>query len=157
MYFPCLQIYFLKVTRQGKNLVRYLNQNKGRHNTTSFTGYSLYVHGYFLPWLDSQREKGLLKQGKQFNFANKYSWFKDKLSSLISMRRFGLTLVKLTTMERHVDKDLVWGNRSLSRHLKEPGSIMRDMEFVRDIIFQFLYQFNLSIFRHWDEPNRTRN
>ena len=31
----------------------------------SFDQYSLYVHGYLLPWLDEQRQNGLLKQGKK--------------------------------------------------------------------------------------------
>ena len=26
--------------------------------------YSLYIHGYFLPWLDQQRKAGKLKSGK---------------------------------------------------------------------------------------------
>ena len=26
--------------------------------------YSIYVHGWFLPWLDQLREKGELRQGK---------------------------------------------------------------------------------------------
>ena len=27
--------------------------------------YSLYVHGYFIPWLEEQRQKGLIYDGKQ--------------------------------------------------------------------------------------------
>ena len=32
--------------------------------------YSYYVHGYFIPWLNEQREKGLLKKGMKFEVHN---------------------------------------------------------------------------------------
>ena len=49
-YFPCLLIYYFKMTNKEK-LVNYMNQNMG-HINASQRGYSFYVHGHFIPWLD---------------------------------------------------------------------------------------------------------
>jgi len=43
-----------KLEKYEKKCMKYLNQPEK---------YYLYVHGYFLPWLDQQRREGKLKQG----------------------------------------------------------------------------------------------
>ena len=61
-YYPCLYIYMLKHLNQEARLAQYMKQNESFENDP--LKYSLRIHGYLIPWLDQQRERGNLKEGE---------------------------------------------------------------------------------------------
>ena len=59
--YPSLFIFILESLDMTERIDQYMNMCKGYEEDRY--KYSLYVHGYFLVWLDQQRREGKLKQG----------------------------------------------------------------------------------------------
>ena len=59
--YPSLLIFILESFDKTERIEQYMNKCKAYEEDRY--KYSLYVHGYFLVWLDQQRKEGKLKQG----------------------------------------------------------------------------------------------
>ena len=59
--YPRLFIFILEFFNMTDRIDQYMTKCK-EYEKTPYK-YSLYVHGYFLVWLDQQRKEGKLKQG----------------------------------------------------------------------------------------------
>ena len=59
--YPCL--VKLVCTKLGEK-DRYERYLKWYKNMTNVDEYTFYVHGYFIPWIDEQKEAGLLSEGR---------------------------------------------------------------------------------------------
>ena len=59
--YPSLFIFILASFDKTERIEKYMNKCKTYEEDRY--KYSLYVHGYFLVWLDQQREECKLKQG----------------------------------------------------------------------------------------------
>ena len=59
--FSCLYIHVLYSIGDYDRALEYMKENRSKEHEFN---YSLYVHGYFLPWLDWMRNAGQLKKGK---------------------------------------------------------------------------------------------
>ena len=60
--FPCLNILVLIYLKKESEVENYMRRCKGLENNPR--QYSLYLHGYWLPWLEQLRNAHILKQGK---------------------------------------------------------------------------------------------
>ena len=47
---------------------RYERYLKWYKNMTNVDEYTFYVHGYFIPWIDEQKEAGLISEGRWWIF-----------------------------------------------------------------------------------------
>ena len=68
-HYPSLHVYILKQLNEKDKIEEYMSQCKKFEDDSleeDLQNYSLYVHGYFLIWLDLQREAGKLRQGMCF-------------------------------------------------------------------------------------------
>ena len=75
-WYPCLCV-FVMIRRGMENaLLKYLADCKKFED--DFEKYSLYVHGFFIPWLQLQREKGKLKQGRYFPISFLVIFFREE-------------------------------------------------------------------------------
>ena len=63
-YYPCLYIYVIRKRGMDNELDRYMQECKKYENSNY--NYSMYVHGYFIPWLQQQRETGNIVKGKSY-------------------------------------------------------------------------------------------
>ena len=59
--YPRLYLFILEYYNMNDRIDQYMAKCKAYEN--DHYKYSLYVHGYFLVWLDQQRREGKLKQG----------------------------------------------------------------------------------------------
>ena len=59
--YPSLFIFILESFDKTERIDQYTNKCKAYEQDRY--KYSLYLHGYFLVWLDQQRKEGKLKQG----------------------------------------------------------------------------------------------
>ena len=64
--FPCLFVFVMKQRGMLQALSEYMEKCKNLEKD-DVSQFRLYVHGYWIPWLQEQRELGLLKQGKVLN------------------------------------------------------------------------------------------
>ena len=55
----CLYVYLLKQRGKRDQLTNYMNKCKKYENDVK--DYGKYVHGYWMPWLEEQRELGNIK------------------------------------------------------------------------------------------------
>ena len=62
-HFPCLCIHVMKKNGMKRELEKYMEDCKAKEDG-EIGQYSLYVHGYWLPWLEMEREAGNLVQGR---------------------------------------------------------------------------------------------
>ena len=62
--YPSLYIHLLGFLDEPDRIELYMAKCKQLENDRKI--FTLYIHGYFLPWLDQQRKAGKLKQGKCF-------------------------------------------------------------------------------------------
>ena len=60
--YPRLFIFILEFFAMNDRIEQYMSKCKAYENDQY--KYSLYVHGYFLVWLDQQKKEGKLKQSK---------------------------------------------------------------------------------------------
>ena len=60
---PSLWVYSLKQRGMTDELNQYMDECKKHEN--NWRKYSLYVHGYFIPWLQMQRETNSLVEGRR--------------------------------------------------------------------------------------------
>ena len=61
--YTCLYLFALKALNRQREYDNFTNRCK-KYRKGKPENYSVYVHGYFLPWLEEQRAAGLLKHGK---------------------------------------------------------------------------------------------
>ena len=59
--YPCLYIFILSSNRKRVALTRYMEECKKEED--DFLNYTLYIHGYLLPWLEELRKRGRIKKG----------------------------------------------------------------------------------------------
>ena len=57
--YPSLFVYMLRCLNMQKEIELYMSKCKKFENDPK--NYSIYIHGYFLVWLDQQRKAGKLK------------------------------------------------------------------------------------------------
>jgi len=62
--YPCLYIFILQKLGHEEELRQYMQ--KCEKYEYDYKKYSLYIHGYWLPYLKQAKESGLLKQGKTY-------------------------------------------------------------------------------------------
>ena len=60
--YPCLAIFVLKGMGMDAEITKYMQECKTYER--DFRRYSIYIHGYWLPWLEMQRVAGKIKKGK---------------------------------------------------------------------------------------------
>ena len=65
--YPSLYILMLEQFKRADKIEQYMAQCKEFENDR--IRYSLYIHGYLLPWFDQQRKAGKLKQGRYINIS----------------------------------------------------------------------------------------
>ena len=63
-FYPSLYIFILKSLHQSTKIKEYQLQYKSCENDPY--KYSVYIHGYLLPWFEHQRVDGKIHQGRQF-------------------------------------------------------------------------------------------
>ena len=63
--YPCLVKLVLTKLGEKERLDKYTQWCK---NKTNVAEYTFYVHGYFIPWIDEQKEAGLLSEGRYLIF-----------------------------------------------------------------------------------------
>ena len=61
--YPCLYVFALKTLCKKRELEEYTDKCK-KFKKKGPEKYHIYLHGYFFPWLQEQRAKGVLKMGK---------------------------------------------------------------------------------------------
>ena len=64
--YPCLYVFILEHLGKKEEIDQYMTKCKAYED--NHLRYSLYVHGYFLVWLDRQKKEGKLKQGTCNNY-----------------------------------------------------------------------------------------
>ena len=72
--YPSLFIFILESFDKTERIEQYMKKCKAYEEDRY--KYSLYVHGYFLVWLDQQRKEGKLKQGTLTHFVINGSYSK---------------------------------------------------------------------------------
>ena len=65
--YPSLYIYILEHLERSSEVDQYMAKCKELEEDES-DKYSLYIHGYWLVWLEKQRQAGCLKQGTYSKF-----------------------------------------------------------------------------------------
>ena len=63
--YPCIALFVMKKMGMENALADYSQKCESLESIGE--KYSHYVHGYFIPWLQQQREAGLLKKGKSIS------------------------------------------------------------------------------------------
>ena len=61
-HYPCIYLLVLKYLKKEKRIEKYLQHCKSFENDCE--KFSLYINGYWLPWLEQQRAQGKLQTGK---------------------------------------------------------------------------------------------
>ena len=74
--YPSLYILILKHFKMPERIESFMAKCKEYEDSPE--NYSLYIHGFFLVWLDQQRQAGKLTQGKKFNIFSLLSIVKNK-------------------------------------------------------------------------------
>ena len=60
--YPCLYMFMLTFLKKPDQLKEYIENCKSYKD--DLKNYSLFIHGYLIPWYDQQRSSGKLKIGK---------------------------------------------------------------------------------------------
>ena len=71
---PTLYVYAMGDCGRDEDMKEYMEKCKKYENDDDFSKYSLYIFGYWLPYLEELKKKGLLNEGQSVDFNLSYSY-----------------------------------------------------------------------------------